>query len=48
MSKIEFLQMVPALLFGISLTELALFLGKASKDKGKLYWEHWMLIVYFF
>jgi hypothetical protein len=45
MSKIEFLQMVPALLFGISLAELALFLGKASKDKRKLYWEHWILIV---
>jgi hypothetical protein len=44
MSKIEFLQMVPALLFGISLAELAWFLGKASRGKGKLYWEHLVLI----
>jgi hypothetical protein len=44
MSKVEFLQMVPALLFGISMAELALFLGKASKGKGKLYWEHLVLI----
>lgn len=44
MSKVEFLQMVPALLYGISLAELALFLGKASKGKKKLYWEHLILI----
>src|SRR6185437_5661900 len=45
MSKVEFLQMVPALLFGISLAELALFIGKASKGEGrKLYWEHLILI----
>src|SRR4051812_19021279 len=44
MSKVEFLQMVPALLFGISLAELALFLGNASKGKGRLYWEHLVLI----
>jgi hypothetical protein len=44
MSKIEFLQMVPALLFGISLAELALFLGKVFKREEKLYWEHIVLI----
>ncbi len=36
--------MVPALLYGISLAELALFLGKASKGEGRLYWEHLVLI----
>ncbi|MFL5731264.1 MAG: hypothetical protein ACJ75J_17380 [Cytophagaceae bacterium] len=45
MSKVEFLQMVPALLFGISLAEMALFLGRASKGDRKLYWEHLVLIV---
>jgi len=36
--------MVPALLFGISLAEISLFLGKASKGKVKLYWEHLVII----
>jgi hypothetical protein len=45
MSKIEFLQMVPALLFGISLAEIALFLGKVFKREEKLYWEHVVLII---
>jgi hypothetical protein len=44
MSKIEFLQMVPALLFGISLAEIALFLGKVFKREERLYWEHIVLI----
>ena len=48
MSKIEFLQMVPALLYGISLAELAIFLGKASKGKKNLYWEHILLIAFSF
>src|SRR5687767_12995841 len=45
MTKIEFLLMVPALLYGISLAELALFLGKASAGRKKLYWEHFILII---
>jgi len=45
MTKIEFLLMVPALLYGISLAELALFLGKASSGNKKLYWEHLIMIV---
>jgi hypothetical protein len=45
MSKVEFLQMVPALLFGISLAEISMFLGKASKGKVKLYWEHLVIIL---
>lgn len=45
MTKIEFLLMVPALLYGISLAELALFLGKASSGGKKLYWEHIVLII---
>jgi hypothetical protein len=45
MTKIEFLQMVPALLFGISLAEIALFLGKSTKHRNKLYWEHIVLII---
>jgi hypothetical protein len=44
MSKVEFLQMVPALLFGISLAELALFLGRASKGTRAIYWEHLVMI----
>lgn len=45
MTKIEFLLMVPALLFGISLAELALFMGKVSSGGKKLYWEHIVLII---
>jgi hypothetical protein len=48
MSKVEFLQMVPALLFGISLAEIALYLGKVSKGNIKLYWEHMVLIAFSF
>jgi hypothetical protein len=48
MSKVEFLQMVPALLYGISMAELALFLGKASRGKGKIYWEHLLIIIFSF
>jgi hypothetical protein len=44
MTRVEFLQMIPALLFGISLAELALYLGKASAGNKKLYWEHFMMI----
>jgi hypothetical protein len=44
MTKIEFLQMVPGLLFGISLAEIALFLGKSTKGGKRLYWEHIVLI----
>jgi hypothetical protein len=44
MTKIEFLQMVPGLLFGISLAEIALFLGKSTKGGKRLYWEHLVLI----
>ena len=45
MTKIEFLLMVPGLLYGISLAELALFMGKASSGGKKLYWEHVVLII---
>lgn len=45
MTKTEFLLMVPGLLYGISLAELALFLGKASTGGKKLYWEHIVLMV---
>ncbi|MBX9853501.1 MAG: hypothetical protein K2X86_17285 [Cytophagaceae bacterium] len=48
MTKIEFLQMVPALLFGISLAEVAIFLGRASRGRWKIYWEHLLLIIFSF
>ena len=45
MSKVEFLQMVPALLYGISLAEIAMFLGNIFRKKERIYWEHLLAIL---
>jgi len=45
MSKVEFLQMVPALLYGISLAEISMYLGNIFRKKERMYWEHLAAII---